>query len=194
MIRPEALTAATLALALASTAPARAAMLDWDFSISEHQIRNGPEPDGTTNSPATGHAHITYDTATNVIAYTISWSNLFGALTKLHIHGPADENTSTARHILEIFGPPDIPASLDLHTDTWTDSHTLETLSQPGFEDITPVQIIGIMSSGLAYVNVHTTVFGAGEIRGNLGLPVPTPVTAFLFTLPALTTLRRKRP
>lgn len=191
MIRSLTLSIATVALLGAG--PARASLLVWDFPISEDQVRNGPEPDGSTNSPATGHGHVTYDTATNVISYTISWNNLFGELTKLHVHGPADENTSTARHILEIFGPPDIPASVDLHTDTWTDSHQLETLSQPGYEDITPTQIVGIMSSGLAYVNVHTTVFGAGEIRGNLGLPTPAPSTAMLFALPPLTLLRRRR-
>lgn len=192
MFRPLAPIVAGAALLLVG-ASADAALLVWDFPISEDQVKNGPEADGSTNSPATGHGHITYDTSTNVIAYTISWNNLFGALTKLHIHGPADANASNPRHILEIFGPPDIPGAVDLHTDTWSDSHVLQTLSQPGYEDITPIQIVGIMSSGLAYVNVHTTVFGAGEIRGNLGLPTPAPGTAGVFALASLGLARRRR-
>jgi hypothetical protein len=184
---------AGVAGALMLGAGASAEVLYWDFDISEDQVKNGPEADGSTNSPGTGHGAITYDTATNVLSYTISWSNLFGALTKLHIHGPADANSSNPQHVVEIFGPPDIPMGVDLHTDTWSDSIVLTTLSQPGFDDLSPTQIIGIMESGLSYVNVHTSVFGAGEIRGNLGLPTPTPGAATLFAIPGVALLRRRR-
>lgn len=186
-------TAAAIGAALCLGAGANAELLVWDFDISEDQIKNGPEADGSTNSPGFGSGHVTYDTATNVLAYTISWNNLFGALTKLHIHGPADANSSNLQHVVEIFGPPDIPMGVDLHTDTWSDSRVLTTLTQPGFDDLSPTQIIGIMESGLSYVNVHTTVFGAGEIRGNLGLPVPTPGAAAALSCAGLTLLRRRR-
>lgn len=168
--------------------PASAKILIWDFEIDESQVKNGPEADGSTNSPATGTGHFQYDTDTNIISYSITWHNLFGALTKLHLHGPATETQSNPSHLIEIFGPPDIPASVDLHTDTWTDSHTLVALQQSGtnpmtgqpYDPISPEQIVGIMTSGQSYLNVHTNVFGTGEIRGNLGLPVPEPAVLSL--------------
>ncbi|QEG34714.1 CHRD domain-containing protein [Bythopirellula goksoeyrii] len=170
---------------------ALAEVLIWGFSIDESQIKNGPEVDGSTNSPATGSGRFEYNTNTNVISYEITWSNLFGALTKLHVHGPADATSSNPSHIIEIFGPPDIPGSVDLNSDTWSDSHTLEALQQTGinpmtnqpYDPITPAQIIAIMESGQSYLNVHTDVFGMGEIRGNLGLPVPEPASLGLLAI-----------
>lgn len=177
---------------------ASAESLIWDFSSDEQQVHNGPEADGSTNSPGVGNGHVEYDTATNVLSYTISWENLVGDLTKLHIHGPADASSSNPQHILEIFGPPEVPAELATTSGTVTESRVLETLIQPGFDPITPAEIITIMRSGQAYLNVHTSVFGGGEIRGNLGIPVPEPVSANvivglgLILLPQLRKRRRR--
>jgi hypothetical protein len=43
--------------------------------------------------------------------------------------------------------------------------------------------IIEIMQNGQSYINVHTNVFGVGEIRGNLGLPITTPEPSSLCLL-----------
>ncbi|MBD14101.1 MAG: hypothetical protein CMJ72_02925 [Planctomycetaceae bacterium] len=177
-----------------ATTPVSAQVLTWDFLIDEQQVKNNSdEPDGSTNSPATGTGYFEYNTATNVISYSVSWSNLFGALTKLHVHGPATANTSNPQHLIEIFGPPDIPNTVDLHTDVWTDSHPLLALQQPGinpmtgqpYDLLTPETILSIMESGEAYINVHTTTFGTGEIRGNLGLPetIPEPNSLYLLLM-----------
>jgi hypothetical protein len=175
------LMAVVLCCGLANSA--NAVVMDWGFFIDEAQVKNGTEPDGSTNSPGTGTGHFQYNTDTNVISYTVTWDGLFGELTKLHMHGPADSSSSNPQHIIEIFGPPNIPASVDLNSDTWTDSHPLEALQQTGinpatgqpYDPISPAMIIAIMQSGQSYINVHTNVFGVGEIRGNLGLPVTTP-------------------
>lgn len=171
--------------------PVSAKVLSWDFQIDEAQIKNGPEMDGSTDSPGTGTGHFEYDTSTNVISYELSWNNLFGELTKLHLHGPADASSSNPQHIFEVFGPPDIPAEVDLHSDTWSDSLVLQALQQTGtdpttgmpYEPISPATIVSIMESGQSYVNVHTNVFGMGEIRGSLGLPVATPEPSALCLL-----------
>ena len=170
---------------------ATAKKIIWDFIIDESQVKNGTEPDGSTNSIATGTGHFEYDSNSNILAYTIAWSSLFGQLTKLHVHGPATASSSNPAHLIEIFGPPNIPATLDLNSDTWTASHALESLQQTGtnpatgqpYDPTTPGEIIAIMESGQSYLNVHTNVFGVGEIRGNLGLPVPEPAAAFLLAL-----------
>jgi hypothetical protein len=169
-----------LALGLLQTATAE--ILVWDFVMDEQQVRNSGFGDGSTDSPATGSAVFTYNMLTNEFGYSVTWDGLLGELTKLHIHGPATPNMSNPQHLWEIFGPPDIPPGVNLQSDTWTDSVQLTTLVQPGFPDLSPSQIIDIMSQGLAYVNVHTTVFGMGEIRGNMGLPtvVPEPAAVWL--------------
>ena len=177
----------------------QAAILVWEFDIDEQQVRNGPEADGSTNSPATGSGLVSYDTATNVFSYSITWDNLASNLTKLHIHGPATESMSNPQHLYEVFGPPEIPAAVNLISDIWTDSVELMTLSQPGFDDLSPAEVIDVMSDGLAYVNVHTEFFGMGEIRGNLGLPtvVPepagVPVAMLIAGATAICRLRRRR-
>lgn len=171
------------ALISLNTESAHAEVLIWDFSIDETQVKNGTEIDGSTNSPGIGTGHIVYDTNTNVVSYKLTWNNLFGALTKLHIHGPATASQSNSQHLIEIFGPPDIPAPVDLHSDIWIDSRQLEELTQAGtnpatglpYDSVSPATIVSIMESGQAYINVHTTVFGTGEIRGNLLLPTIAP-------------------
>ncbi|MGI9457049.1 MAG: CHRD domain-containing protein [Aeoliella sp.] len=156
-------------------APATAQVLRWDWTADESQVKNGPELDGSTNSMATGSGFVLYDPGTNEMTVSYAWNNLFGKLTKLHIHGPASPDMNNPQHIIETFGPPDIPANVDLRNDTRTDTFELTTLSQPGFGDLTPTEILDIMTSGAAYVNIHTSVFGTGEIRGNLGLPITIP-------------------
>jgi len=87
-------------------------ILEWKFVIDEQQIKNGPEADGSTNSPGVGTGVVAYDSSTNVISYSLQWDGLFGDLTKLHLHGPATEDTSNAQHVLEILGPPAVPNEL----------------------------------------------------------------------------------
>ena len=157
-----------------------AEVLIWDFAADEQQVRNGPEADGSTNSPGTGTAHIEYDTESNMLSYTLTWDGLVGDMTKLHLHGPAGSNESNPRHIFEFLGPPQVPPSLATTSGTLSDSVMVETLVQEGFDPIPPEEIIETLRSGQAYLNYHTTVFGTGEIRGNVGLPVPEPGAAWL--------------
>ena len=176
------------------TASVPADVLEWSFPIDEQQIKNGPEPDGSTNSPGTGTGTITYDSATNVISYDLQWDGLVGDLTKLHVHGPATENMSNPQHVIEIFGPPAVPNELVATSGSVVGSQELTTLIQPGFDPLEPSEILDIMTSGQAYLNVHTTVFGTGEIRGNLGVPLPEPSAATLmgFGVIAFGVLRRR--
>lgn len=169
--------------------------LVWSFPINEQSIRNGPEEDGSTNSPGSGQGHVELDLTTNIVSYDLSWDGLIGGLTKLHIHGPASSETSNPQHIIEIFGPPEVPSELATTSGRVVDSFELQTLEQPGFDPLPPDAIVDAMISGQAYLNVHTTVFGMGEIRGNLGVPVPEPSAWLLgvLALGSLTILRRSR-
>lgn len=147
----------------------------WNFHIDEQSVRNGPEADGSTNSPGFGEGVITLDSETGVISYDLAWEGLVGDLTKLHIHGPAGPSESNPQHIVEIFGPPELPTELVSTSGSVSNRFEVTTLFQTGFDPLTPEQIMEVMIEGEAYVNVHTTVFGMGEIRGNLGYPTPEP-------------------
>jgi spore maturation protein SpmB len=152
-------------------------VLTWNFTIDEQQIRNGSETDGSTNSPGTGTGTVSYDAGNNLMSYSVQWEGLVGDLTKLHIHGPADASMSNPQHVVEILGPPAVPVELATTSGGIAGTFELTTLEQSGFDPLSPSQILDIMTSGKSYVNVHTTVFGTGEIRGNLGIPIPEPST-----------------
>lgn len=172
--------------------------LVWTFDINEQSVKNNAaESDGSTNSPGIGFGIVTLDPDTNILSYDFSWSGLFGNLTKLHIHGPASFEESNPQHIIEIFGPPEVPAELATTFGTVANSFELQTLEQVGFDPIDPDYIIDTLVNGQAYLNVHTTVFGMGEIRGNLGLPVsqsvPEPSSILLSLLSATCLTARRR-
>lgn len=167
--------------------------VSWRFSIDEQSVKNGSESDGSTNSPGLGQGAVQLDLDSNVISLDLSWSGLIGDLTKLHIHGPATIDNSNPQHLIEIFGPPDVPAELVATSGSWSDSFELQTLVQDGFDPIEPSLIVEALVNGQAYLNVHTTVFGTGEIRGNLGLPVPEPNSNWMILLGLSLAALRKR-
>ncbi|MDA8562963.1 CHRD domain-containing protein [Mariniblastus sp.] len=183
-----------------SVSSAQTDPLVWIFDINEQSVRNGPEADGSTNSPGSGFGTVTLDTETNLLSYDFTWSDLFGDLTKLHIHGPASADMSNPQHIVEIFGPPEVPTELATTSGTVSGSFVLQTLEQEGFDPLSPDFITETLTNGQAYLNVHTTVFGMGEIRGNLGTPVtqtvPEPNSFLVFGLgfAALALRRRANP
>lgn len=99
-------------------------------------------------STATGRGRIVLDRTTNMITFTISFTGLSSAQTLSHIHSPAPIGVSTGVSVN--FG---------------TVGGTSGTIS--GTAAVTPT-IIGHILSGQAYVNIHSTNFPGGEIRGQI--------------------------
>lgn len=158
----------------------------WDFAIGEDQVRNGPEPDGSTGSPARGFAHFAYDTVDELLRYTISWEALSSDLTKLHLHGPAAPGENNPNHLFEIFNDTQdvIDAGLDPRSDSVTgqifvDSSEDVCSEQAGSETVAATSLLPCLLEGMAYVNVHTQFFPMGEIRGNAVLGPPVIAWAF---------------
>jgi hypothetical protein len=100
-------------------------------------------------SPATGTATVTLDSATNSITWSGTFSGLTGPATAAHIHGPA-------------------PVGKNAGVILW-----ISTKGSPfnspfeGKAQLTPEQAADLIA-GNYYVNIHTAANPGGEVRGQL--------------------------
>lgn len=103
------------------------------------------------NSPATGTFQITYHTDTKVLELDMSWKDLVGTVTASHIHGPASPGVN-APVIIPLFS---------LGQDTNPFEADLVTTSYASFDE-------AALLDGLYYINIHSSVYPGGEIRGQI--------------------------
>jgi hypothetical protein len=120
-------------------------------------------------SPATGSGALTLDTVTNNVHFDISFSGLLAPQTAAHLHQAA----------FGVSGPVVVPLPMG---------------SPIVFDSVVSDSVEAAMLAGNTYVNVHSTVFPGGEIRGQVEL-VPEPATIGLLGSAALVLvgLRRRR-
>lgn len=114
-----------------------------------------------TGSPATGTATVDLNTAQTMITVNLSFADLEGPATAAHIHGPAAVGSNAG----VLFPFTGVPSAM---------SGSIPTQSFA----INSTQV-GYLESGLLYVNVHSTVFTDGEIRGQLAR-TPEPASLLL--------------
>ncbi len=136
----------SLAAALLATAvctPAAMAKTTW-LKAKLDGVQSG------TFSTATGEALVSYDDVTSQLTWTVNWKGLAGTPTDAHFHGPAAQGNDAGVQVG--IGVASNPVS--------------------GSATITSTQAADLLG-GLWYVNIHTTSFGSGEIRGQV-LPALT--------------------
>ena len=133
---------------------ANAAIINLESFIDGPQANAG----SGTGSAGTGFAAMTFDDTSNLFAWDISWSGLVNE-TAAHFHGPALPNQNAGVQVnIGITSNPAIGSA---------------TLSATQAADLL---------AGLWYINIHTSSFPAGEIRGQVEVSaVPIPATAWLF-------------
>ena len=112
---------------------------------------DGLQEVGPNASPGTGHATVVLNNAQDMIHVHMEFSGLQGTQTAAHIHGAATAGVNAG---VQIGLPVGNPIDVDLA--------------------ITAAQV-AMLQGGLMYINVHTTEFPGGEIRGQLSAD-PTPV------------------
>ena len=142
--------AAVAAMALfgwiASAALVQAAPVSWSVPLT------GAQQVPPVQTSGSGTADLTYDPATRVLTWSVTFSGLSSPATMAHFHGAA-------------------PAGKNAGVEIWI-SKKGQAPSSPmkGEATLTEAQASQLMAGDL-YVNVHTKDHPAGEIRGQVTPP-----------------------
>jgi hypothetical protein len=129
--------------ALAWAASAHAASQSFKVELT------GAQQVPPVESPGKGTAELTYDPATRMLSWTVTYTGLSGPATMAHFHGPAaaGKNGPVAVWLAAKGASADSPIK--------------------GEATLTPEQAQQF-SAGDWYINVHTQAHPGGEIRGQV--------------------------
>jgi hypothetical protein len=136
-------------------------------------------------SPSIGSALVTLDTTTNLLTVNVSFAGLLSPTVAAHIHccTPPGANAIVATAVPTFPGFP-----LGVTTGTYLQTFDLTQAStyNPAFITAHGGTVAGAQAAfvagllnGLTYLNIHTSQFPGGEIRGQLQA-VPEPATLLL--------------
>ncbi|HET9278514.1 MAG TPA: CHRD domain-containing protein [Flavitalea sp.] len=139
---------------------------------------SGPAEVPPNNSPGTGKALITIDAVANTMRVQATFSGLLAGVTASHIHAPtAVAGTSTAGVATTLPTFPGFPAGVTAGTYDQTFNMLLSSSYNPAYVTSnggTPASAFAALraaiSAGKAYLNIHSSMFQPGEIRGFLNL------------------------
>jgi hypothetical protein len=162
---------------------------------------NGASQVPANASPGSGFAEVDVDTTANTMRVQVTFSNLLSTTTASHIHAfaPPGVNAGVAT-TLPTF--PGFPLGVTSGTYDQTFDMTQSSSYNPAFITAnggTPVSaeaaLFAGMAAGMTYLNIHTNVFPAGEIRGQLeAVPSPEPASLVLLAIGGLGIIAYRRP
>ena len=140
------IVAACLTGIMTWAAPSQAAPQSFKVTLT------GAQQVPPVQTSATGTADLSYDPATRVVTWSVTYSGLSGPATMAHFHGPAAAGKN---------GPPVI----------WL-TEKGKPVESPikGEATLTPEQAQQF-SAGEWYINVHTQANPGGEVRGQVVPP-----------------------
>ena len=136
-------------------------------------------------SPGIGSALVTVDTVTNMLTINVSFSGLLSPTVASHIHCcvPPGANAGVATAVPSF---PGFPLGVTTGTYLQTFDLTLASTYNPAFITANGGTVTGAQAAfitglvnGQTYLNIHTSMFPGGEIRGQLQA-VPEPATLLL--------------
>ncbi len=113
-----------------------------------------------------------YDSLTKTLNYSIAWQDLTTSVTNMHFHlGAAGDSGGVELPVPGPWSSPQVGSGIILSASQETN-----------------------LLDGNWYVNVHTSDFGGGEIRGQVDvLAVPEPTSGVLLCMASLLGLSRRR-
>lgn len=146
---------------------AGATLIDFDLSptgtsaaVGLRPANEAPAVGGTTGSGNVVSGGITFDTTTSTLSFAMGYgsaagfTDLTGAATSMHIHGPAAAGVNAA--VLFNLAPVHFPAAIPAKGGVIVGSVVY-----------TPSQAADLLA-GRDYVNIHTSTNPGGELRGQL--------------------------
>ena len=163
---------------------------------------NGANESPANASPGTGSATLTL--TGNILTINGTFTGLLGTTAAAHIHcctaaaltGAAGVATTTPSFAGFPLGVTSGSFSLLLDL-TQASSYNPAFVTAQGSIDNARAALLAGMNSGRTYLNIHTSQFGGGEIRGFIISTVPEPSSVFLTTAGllgiALIVARRRR-
>lgn len=145
----------------------------------------GPQEVPPTASPGIGSALVTVDTVTNLLTVNVSFAGLLSPTTAAHIHCCAGP-TGTAIPATTVPTFPGFPLGVTTGTFLQTFDLTIASTYNPAFIAANGGTVAGAQAAfiagllnGQTYLNIHTSQFPGGEIRGQLQ-EVPEPASLLL--------------
>lgn len=126
-------------------------------------------------SPGTGSASVVFDLAAHSLSVSFSFSGLLGTTTAAHIHAatavPGAGTAGVATQVPRFVGfPTGVTSGSYSHVfdtslaSSWNPAYVTANGGIAGAE----TAFASALAQGKAYLNIHTTVVPAGEIRGFL--------------------------
>ena len=152
----------------------------------------GAQEAAPTPSPGTGMGTVTYDSVTHFLDVTMTWSDLLGPTTASHLHVGQGPGTNGGIAV----GFPGFPAGV--FAGAYAAAFDLTAPSgynasfgngHGGTVELAEAALLTALGEGRAYLNIHTSMYPAGEIRGDLApvaAPIPEPGTLFLVGIGAV--------
>jgi uncharacterized protein (TIGR03437 family) len=113
-------------------------------------------PENGVSSPGSGSSVLRLSADEKSATVTFNYSNLTTPQTSAHLHGPADPGQSGN----VLFDLDDAPKQAD--------GSMVWTFAQVG--TTTPAQIVQALKAGRIYINIHSSRYPSGEIRGHYGV------------------------
>jgi hypothetical protein len=166
---------------------------------------NGASESPATGSPGTGLAIVTIDSVAHTLEVSVSFQGLLTGNTASHIHvinGPGDANTADTLGPVATTTPTftGFPGGVTSGSYQHLFDTTLSSSFNPtwvtangGSVAAAEQALFAAIAEGRAYLNIHSTTFPGGEIRGFL-VPIPEPGSFGFVTsaLAGLTLLSRR--
>lgn len=165
--------------------------------VSYSALLSGANEVPPNASQGSGSVLVVYDSSTHVLNLDVTFTGLTVPATAAHIHAPAAPGVNA---------PVAVPMPSFPTATSGTYSRTFDLTQASSFNAAfvtnnggtaagAEAALASHLASGLAYFNIHNTVYPGGEIRGNLASVPDGGATALLFApaLLALAALSRRR-